>query len=57
VVRHDRLKITKGSQKAVELAKLCHLKGSFVKTINAFPYIAMLVIVILLILMFGGYFQ
>ena len=27
------------------------------KPINAFPYIAMLVIVIALILMFGGYFQ
>jgi len=27
------------------------------KPINAFPYIAMLVIVVLLILMFGGYFQ
>ena len=28
-----------------------------VKPINAFPYIAMLVITVLLILMFGGYFQ
>ena len=28
-----------------------------VKPINAFPYVAMLVIVVLLILMFGGYFQ
>jgi hypothetical protein len=27
------------------------------KPINAFPYIAMLVIVIALILMFGGYFK
>jgi len=27
------------------------------KPINAFPYIAMLVITVLLILMFGGYFQ
>jgi len=27
------------------------------KPISAFPYIAMLVIVVLLILMFGGYFQ
>ncbi len=28
-----------------------------VKPINVFPYIAMLVITVLLILMFGGYFQ
>jgi len=27
------------------------------KPISAFPYIAMLVITVLLILMFGGYFQ
>jgi len=57
MVRHDQLRFTKGPEKAVEVAKLYHLKRASMKPINAFPYIAMLVITVLLILMFGGYFQ
>ena len=57
VGRHDRLKVTQGPQKGVGLRKLSHLKRPPMKPISAFPYIAMLVVTVLLILMFLGYFQ
>ncbi len=51
------LRLQKAPEKPSTVAKLSQPKAGFMKPINAFPYIAMLVIVVLLILMFGGYFQ